>query len=318
MAICINIFSAKATFNFTGNKPAISGLRSAEVVEGERGEDEREQGRSTAAATANSTLVGEEGDSSAPIRTINWLAGVGDICNGEARGGEGEGGEYEYRKADSLRAFSSGYQMAQRQSAHAYATSKPAKPNNHHQPDAANTRRSALRRHCDFWDTNNDGIIYPWDIYHGFRKLGFNLFLCLWAAVTMAFCSSYSTQTSLLPHPFFAIYLDNITRNRHGSTTGAYDLDAELDTRRFDMIFEKYAEGEEFLTWRTMYGVWRGQCCANDWFGWFAGGLEWIAAYVLLWPQDGKMYKDEIRGIYDGTIFWKIAEAREAAQRKRQ
>lgn len=35
-----------------------------------------------------------------------------------------------------------------------------------------------------------------------------------------------------------------------------------------------------------------------------------IAAYILLWPEDGRMYKDEIRGIYDGTIFWKIAEAR--------
>jgi hypothetical protein len=140
--------------------------------------------------------------------------------------------------------------------------------------DSVNTRRSALRRHCDFWDTDQDGVIYPWDIFKGFRRLGFNIALCLWAAVTMAWCSSYSTQTSYLPHPFFAIYLDNVNRNRHGSTTGAYDLDAELDTRRFDAIFEKYAGGKDYLTWQTMYDVWSGQCCANDYFGWFAGGLE--------------------------------------------
>ncbi|CAN9083640.1 unnamed protein product [Alternaria alternata] len=146
--------------------------------------------------------------------------------------------------------------------------------------------------------------------YERFRKLGFNIALCLWAAVTMAACSSYSTQKSFLPHPLFAIYLDNVNRNRHGSTTGAYDLDAELDTRRFDAIFEKYAKGKDYLTWRTMYDVWAGQCCANDFFGWFAGGLEWIAMYILLWPQDGRMHRDDIRGVYDGSIFWKIAEAR--------
>jgi hypothetical protein len=50
-------------------------------------------------------------------------------------------------------------------------------------------------------------------------------------------------------------------------------LDAELDTRRFDGIFEKYAEGKDYLTLRTRYDVWSGQCYAND-FGWFAGGLE--------------------------------------------
>jgi hypothetical protein len=61
----------------------------------------------------------------------------------------------------------------------------------------------------------------------------------------------------------FAIYLDNVNRNRHGSTTGAYDLDAELDTRRFDAIFEKYAKGKDYLTWRTMYDVWVSCGCTN-------------------------------------------------------
>jgi peroxygenase len=111
------------------------------------------------------------------------------------------------------------------------------------------------------------------DIFKGFRRLGFNVALCLWATVTMAWCSSYITQTSYLSHPLFAIYLDNVNRNRHGSTTGAYDLDAELDMRRFDGIFDKYAEGKNYLTLRAMYDVWSGQCCANDYFGWFAGGF---------------------------------------------
>lgn len=90
----------------------------------------------------------------------------------------------------------------------------------------------------------------------------------------MALCSSYSTQSSWLPDPLFGINIDNIHNCRHGSTTAAYDMDAELDMRRFDAIFEKYADGKDYLDWKMLYRVWAGQCCANDWFGWFAGGLE--------------------------------------------
>lgn len=151
-----------------------------------------------------------------------------------------------------------------------------------HQPYTKGTKRSALQRHCDFWDADQDGLIYPWDIFLGFRKLGFNIALCLWAAVTMCMCSSYSTQTSWLPHPMLAINLDRIDCCRHGSTTGTYDMDAELDENRFEAIFRKYAEGKDYLTWRTMYNVWRGQCCANDFFGWFAGGLECTFCDILI------------------------------------
>ncbi|KAH7062025.1 Caleosin related protein-domain-containing protein [Paraphoma chrysanthemicola] len=170
-----------------------------------------------------------------------------------------------------------------------------------------NSKRSALRRHCDFWDADHDGLVYPWDIYTGFRKLGFHIALCLWAAVSMALCSSYVTQSGWIPHPLFAIRLDNIVRSRHGSTTATYDMDAEIDMRRFDAIFTKYGEGKDHLTLRTLYNVWAGQCCANDWFGWFAGGLEWIALYILLWPEDGRLQRNDILGVFDGSIFEKIA-----------
>jgi hypothetical protein len=260
MTIQINIFSFSATFNFSGNKPAIS-AKSAEVVDVGH-EDERSRNHSTSAS--HKTLVDKHGGL-ASFKTINWLAGVGDIYHGTSREGNEEPALHEHN-------------VERITSAHPFRTSdvrpmaKLPKPKD--MQDNPNTRRSALRRHCDFWDTDQDGVIYPWDIFKGFRRLGFNIALCLWAAVTMAWCSSYSTQTSYLPHPFFAIYLDNVNRNRHGSTTGAYDLDAELDTRRFDAIFKKYAGGKDYLTWRTMYDVWSGQCCANDYFGWFAGGLE--------------------------------------------
>jgi hypothetical protein len=306
MMIQINILSAGATFDFTGNKPAISAFDSARVSEHE----DEEQGSRPQSRPPSYKLLVEEKDSL--HRTVDWIAGVGDVCNHASKDGLHRAGattpQHEARtRCSKLQT-----------SAQAIDTRRNPR-----------SKRSALQRHCDFWDADGDGLIYPWDIYTGFRKLGFNIALCLWAAVTMAICSSYSTQTNWLPHPLFAINIDNIHRSRHGSTTATYDLDAEIDMHRFDAIFAKYAEGKEYLTLRTLYNVWAGQCCANDWFGWFAGGLEckclWIilvmksltylgiALYILLWPQDGKLKKDDILGVFDGTIFGKLASQRTRA-----
>jgi hypothetical protein len=193
------------------------------------------------------------------IQRIDWMAGVGDV----AHGGPGVK-KRRYRKQEEQSAIT----------VESFQPPSTVSIENIQGRNTHRSKRSALQRHCDFWDADHDGLIYPWDIFVGFRKLGFNVALSIWAAITMALCSSYSTQTSWCPHPLFAINLDNIHRSRHGSTTTTYDMDAELDLRRFDAIFTKYAQGKAYLTWRTMYDVWAGQCCANDFFGWFAGGLE--------------------------------------------
>jgi hypothetical protein len=41
-----------------------------------------------------------------------------------------------------------------------------------------------------------------------------------------------------------------------------------------------------------------------------------IATYLLLWPADGRMMKEDIRGIFDGSIFYTIAARRENKQVK--
>jgi peroxygenase len=33
-----------------------------------------------------------------------------------------------------------------------------------------------------------------------------------------------------------------------------------------------------------------------------------LSTYLMLWPDDGRMLKEDIRGIYDGSIFYTIAE----------
>ena len=39
------------------------------------------------------------------------------------------------------------------------------------------------------------------------------------------------------------------------------------------------------------------------------------ATYLLIWPDDGVMKKEDIRGIYDGSIFYKKAEEYKRKQR---
>jgi hypothetical protein len=246
--IQINILSVGTSLGLTRNKPASSAFKSAKVVESE---DEK-------ARSGSDRTLAEEHNDQAATEMITWIAGVGDICNRASKEGANLGGGTAQRGREQVE---SSQQL-------------DSKPDGTQEPRRVKTKRSALQRHCEFWDADHDGIIYPWDIYIGFQKLGFNIALCLWAAVTMAICSSYSTQANWLPHPLFAINIDNIHRSRHGSTTATYDLDAEIDMCRFDSIFDKYAGGKDYLTSRTLYNVWAGQCCANDWFGWFAGGLE--------------------------------------------
>jgi hypothetical protein len=259
MTVQINILSPSFSFNLKDNNPVISGFKSKVQDSDDRADqeagDRREQSRRSSRSATDETLTDEW---RGPLATVTWIAGVGDVCNSTSRDKTNFANASPHRERE---------RPASRY--HPEQTGRIQRLR-----ETSGSKRSTLQRHCDFWDRDHDGMIYPWDIYNGFRSLGFNVVLCLWAAVTMSLCSSYSSQTSWLPHPNFAININNIHRCRHGSTTAAYDLDAELDMGRFEAIFRKYARGKDYLTWKTMYDIWAGQCGANDFFGWFAGGLE--------------------------------------------
>jgi len=36
--------------------------------------------------------------------------------------------------------------------------------------------------------------------------------------------------------------------------------------------------------------------------------------YLLIWPEDGVMRKEDIRGIYDGSIFYRKAQEHQRKQ----
>ncbi|KAI1803451.1 Caleosin-domain-containing protein [Daldinia bambusicola] len=172
--------------------------------------------------------------------------------------------------------------------------------------------KTVLQQHCEFFDSDNDGIIWPHDTFIGFRRLGFGLFLSLLAVLVIHLNFSYPTVPGLLPDPFFRVFLANVHRDKHGSDTGAFDTEGRFIPQRFEDAFAKYAGGRDYLTIWDVRDLLAGQRCIMDPVGWFGAFFEWLATYLMLWPVDGKMRKEDIRGIYDGSIFYTIADRRAA------
>src|ERR1700712_5712653 len=85
------------------------------------------------------------------------------------------------------------------------------------------SHQTVLQQHCDFFDRDHDGVIWPLDTFIGFRKLGFNIFLCIFATSAIHFGLFYPTLDSWFPDPRLPIKLRNIHRAKHGSDTGTYD-----------------------------------------------------------------------------------------------
>ena len=43
-----------------------------------------------------------------------------------------------------------------------------------------------------------------------------------------------------------------------------------------------------------------------DPIGWGGSIFEWSATYLFLWPEDGRMKKEDVRRVYDGSIFFEF------------
>jgi len=98
----------------------------------------------------------------------------------------------------------------------------------------------------------------------------------------------------------------------HGSDTGSYEKDGEFETHRFDEIFEKWSSApykDGLSIWDTIH-MWRSQWDLFDIFGPIANAVEWFAVWYTLAPKDGWIRKEDLRGVYDGSIYYKLAAER--------
>ncbi|OTA62446.1 Caleosin-domain-containing protein, partial [Hypoxylon sp. EC38] len=168
-----------------------------------------------------------------------------------------------------------------------------------------------LQKHISFFDRDNDGIIWPWDVYNGFRELGFCILFSLGSLLIPVFFS-YPTRLghSWIPDPFLRIYVNDIHKAKHGSDSTIYDLDGNFSVERFDRVFDRFDRSSTGgLSVGDLAELLRKDRCAADPAGWSFAFMEWWTTWLLL-QKDGRVWKDDLRGCYDGTIFWKISEER--------
>jgi peroxygenase len=175
------------------------------------------------------------------------------------------------------------------------------KPEGDREWAANNSGYTPLQTHVRFWDKDDDGQIYPWDTYTGFRELGFNILFSLIATVVINGAFSYPTRLghSLIPDPWFRIFVPSIHKAKHGSDSGTYDPEGRFVPQAFENIFSKYdSDKDGALTFFELFSLIHGHRCAMDPFGWTAAFLEWMVTWVLV-QKDNKVYKEDMRAIYD-------------------
>lgn len=187
-------------------------------------------------------------------------------------------------------------------------------------PSLAREDYTVLQQHCDFFDRDNDGVMWPWDTYIGFRRLGFGRILSTIAVPFIHGSFSYPTSPSILPDPFFRIWLKNIHRGKHGSDSEVYDTEGRFVPEKFEEIFSKYdRNNKNGLDWNDIQSLILGNMNIVDPVGWTAERLEWWTLYLLAADDNGIISKEKIRANYDGSLWYLIAnELEQKKQMKRK
>jgi peroxygenase len=164
---------------------------------------------------------------------------------------------------------------------------------------------SVLQQHVDFFDRNKDGFIYPWETVTGLRILGFSLFPAAIFSAIVHSGLSYATVDGWLPSPFFTINVKNIHKGKHGSDSATFDSEGRFVPANFEEIFSKYSKtSPSRLNYNELYAMTDAMRNANDLFGWIANKVEWYLVYTICKDEAGFVSKEDVRRVYDGSLFF--------------
>lgn len=171
--------------------------------------------------------------------------------------------------------------------------------------------KTALQRHCAFYDRNCDGIISLTDTFRSLRALGFNLVLSLVGTLLIHFTMSYQTSPTWIPSIWMPIYLDRINRCQHGSTTKAYDFIGNVVSYpAVENVFFQFDPKKQggLNYFQLIWMLWNLRD-SFDPFGWILSAFWWTGLYILA-SNKGILSFQTMIAQYDGTLFYLIEQQR--------
>lgn len=173
--------------------------------------------------------------------------------------------------------------------------------------------KTAVQRHCAFYDRDCDGIISLKDTFQSLRALGFNLILCLGGTLLIHLTMSYQTSPTWIPSIWMPIYLERVNRCQHGSSTKAYDFIGNVVSypaveNVFIQFDPKKQGGLNYV--QLLWMLWNLRD-SFDPFGWVLSVFWWTGLYILASDKGILTYKTMIAQ-YDGSLFYLIEQQRKS------
>lgn len=174
--------------------------------------------------------------------------------------------------------------------------------------------RTPLQQHLDFFDVNKDGRIFPYETFFALYVLKpawepFNTFICFWLAIGFHMYFAYKSQDSWIPDPRLIIYTRKALRMKHGSDTGCYDHNGYFVPAKFEAIWERYDRtGKGRLSFWDVLALIQDKVDVRDIYGAVSTTIQWLLTFWIFHDEYWQLRKADVRGIYDGTAFYRMAD----------
>lgn len=173
---------------------------------------------------------------------------------------------------------------------------------------AAGNGMTELQKHVAFFDRNHDGIITFDETYQGLRDVGVGDVTAKASAAFINGALGPKTRPDNSNSSSMDIYVENIQKGKHGSDTGAYDAQGRFVPAKLDEMFTKHAKTvPNALTKDELDEMLKDNREKMDVAGWLGAKSEWEMLYKLAKDKDGRLPKDTVRAVYDGSLFYQLA-----------
>lgn len=174
-----------------------------------------------------------------------------------------------------------------------------------------------LEKHVMFFDINKDGVIYPWETYKGFRKIGSGVLLSTVASIFINIGLSGKTRPGKWPSPLFPIEVKNIKFAKHSSDSDIYDTEGRFVPEKFEELFNKHGRtNANALTGEELDELLKANKQPKDFAGHIAAKSEWKILYLLCKDENGMLPKETIRSVYDGSLFEQMAKEKQSKKHR--